>query len=189
MNYKIKVISLLRREDRRNLFNSRFSNYEFEFVDAVDGQQYLMSEEDWKFVEGNSYAERGIHIPSLVCANKMHIKLLKECCVGDIPYVIFEDDTEIIKPIDFSFDELSKKEIDVIWFMNYPSILAYMVWPSGATKLLECIDKLDRGLDDKFFELRSDKNIIQEEFQTQYFYQRPGYDSDIGKNIDYKKLI
>lgn len=189
MNYKIKVISLLRREDRRNLFNSRFSNYEFEFVDAVDGQTYQMTEEDWKFVEGNSYNERGIHIPSLVCANKMHIELLKECSMGDIPYVIFEDDTQIIKEIDFSFDELSKKQIDVLWFMNYPSILTYMVWPSGATKLLESIDKLDRGLDDKFYDLRENKNIIQEEFKTQYFYQIPGQDSDIGKNIHYKKLL
>lgn len=189
MSYKIKVISLQRRKDRREIFANRFSEFDYEFVDALDGREYQMTDEDWKFVEGNSYMERGIHIPSLVCANKMHIKLLKECSMDDVPYVIFEDDTQIIKEIDFSFDELSKKQIDVLWFMNYPSILTYMVWPRGATKLLESIDKLDRGLDDKFYDLRENKNIIQEEFKTQYFYQRPGEDSDIGKNIDYKKLL
>ena len=78
--------------------------------------------------------------------------MLKQCISDNIPYIIFEDDTEIIKPIDFKFEDIVKKDLDVFWLMpKQSSILCYVVWPAGAKKLIKCVDKkgvLIKGLDD-----------------------------------------
>ena len=53
-----------------------------------------------------------------------HIDLLKLCIKENIPYIIFEDDTEIIKSIDFKFEDIVKKDLDVFWLISKePSIL------------------------------------------------------------------
>ena len=92
--YKVKVISLKRREDRRVHMAHMFQHINFDFVDALDGQTYDLTEFDKEFIEGNDYEKHGIHIPSLVCANYTHLNLLDECSKQDQPYFIFEDDTE-----------------------------------------------------------------------------------------------
>ena len=109
--YKIKVISLLRRLDRRSKFYKQFKDYKFEFVDAIDGQTYKLTKFDKEFIKGNEYKKYDIHIPSLVCANYMHLNLIDECSKGNVPFIIFEDDTEIIKPIDFKFENIVKKDL------------------------------------------------------------------------------
>ena len=81
------------------------TNYFF----GKDGKQYKLSEKDLKWIRKNDYEKFGIHIPSLVCVKLKHIDLLKLCIKENIPYIIFEDDTEIIKSIDFKFEDIVKR--------------------------------------------------------------------------------
>ena len=189
--YKVKVISLTRRQDRRDKFTETFSKlFPFEYVDAIDGREYTLTDYDKDFIEGNDYEDYGIHIPSLVAANYTHLNLLQECSEGDIPFVILEDDAKLVDKFDLNFEELSKKSLDVYWLMpNEPSILAYMVWPIGAQKLLDRIFneyKLSVGLDWSFFDIRNEGQLIQEELKKEVFYQIPGEDSDITTLLNYK---
>ena len=189
--YKVKVISLARRQDRRDKFTETYSKlFPFEYVDAIDGREYNLTDYDKEFIEGNDYEDYGIHIPSLVAANYTHLNLLQECSEGDIPFVILEDDAKLVDKFNLNFEKLSKKSLDVYWLMpNEPSILAYMVWPSGAQKLLDRIFneyKLSVGLDWSFFDIRNEGNLIQEEIKKEVFYQIPGEDSDITTLLNYK---
>ena len=189
--YKVKVISLARRQDRRDKFTETFSKlFPFEYVDAIDGRDYTLTDYDKEFIKGNDYEDYGIHIPSLVAANYTHLNLLQECSEGDIPFVILEDDAKLVDKFDLNFEKLSKKSLDIYWLMpNEPSILAYMVWPIGAQKLLDRIFneyKLSVGLDWSFFDIRNEGQLIQEELKKEVFYQIPGEDSDITTLLNYK---
>ena len=105
--YKVKVISLKRRQDRREKISHMFQHVPFEFVDAIDGKEYKLTAYDKKMIEGNEYEKHGIHIPSLVCANYMHLNLLDECANQPkeeaVPYFIFEDDVYLNEDVTFTF--------------------------------------------------------------------------------------
>jgi GR25 family glycosyltransferase involved in LPS biosynthesis len=180
----IKVISLKRRQDRRTKFTKTFSPYfDFEFVDAVDGLEYKLTKEDEKMIEGNKYHTQQIHIPSLVCANKMHMRLYEECIASNTPYVIIEDDADLMKPIDFSFKKiLDRKDLDAFWLVpDTFSILAYIIWPEGAKKLLKFIEKnrLPEGLDIMYGGIKNKGILKEDQLNSKYFKQYPGVDSDI----------
>ena len=186
MNYKLKVISLKRREDRRAKMLHLLQKVPFEFVDALDGREYELTEADKEFIKHNEYERFGIHIPSLVCANYMHLNLLDECANQDLPYIIFEDDLELTDetPPEEYFETLaSVADLDAFFFIGKtPSIAAYMVWPQGAKKMLKHIEKvkLNRGLDWQFWDLRqTDKTFRCETSPVEYFKTTPGSDSDI----------
>ena len=51
--YKVKVISLKRRQDRRKKISHMFQHIPFEFVDALDGQEYKLTKFDKEFIKGN----------------------------------------------------------------------------------------------------------------------------------------
>lgn len=188
--YKVKVISLLRRQDRREKFSETFKGINFEFFDALDGKDYKLTDFDKEFIKGNNYQKFGIHIPSLVCANYSHLSIIKECSQDTVPYFIFEDDVEIIKPIDFKFEEIAKKDLDAFWLIpNHHSIIAYVVWPAGAKKLLDYIYnevKLKVGLDWNFHYIKGTEKIKDEQISTSYFTQKAGFESDITTLVNYK---
>ena len=180
----IKVISLKRRQDRRTKFTKTFSPYfDFEFVDALDGLEYKITKEDEKMIEGNRYHLQQIHVPSHICANRMHMRLYEECIASNTPYVIMEDDAELIKPIDFSFKEiLDRKDLDTFWLVpDSLSVLAYIVWPEGAKKLLKFIEKnrLPKGLDVMYSNIKNKGVLKEDQLDDMYFIQYPGIDSDI----------
>lgn len=180
----IKVISLKRRPDRRLKFFKNFHKYFiFEFVDAMDGLEYTLTEEDKKMIKGNIYDTMDIHIPSLVCANRMHMKLYEECIRLNEPIIIFEDDAELIKPIDFSLEEIyNRTDLDVFWLMpDMVSILTYIVWPSGAKILLDYIKEvgLSDGLDIKYTGIKYSGRLREGKLHDEYFTQYPGVESDI----------
>ena len=104
--YKVKVISLKRRQDRRKKISHMLQQIDFDFVDGLDGQKYKLTKFDKEFIKGNDYKKHGIHIPSLVCANYTHLNLLAECAKQDKPYFIFEDDIELtdVKAPDLYFE-------------------------------------------------------------------------------------
>ena len=186
-NYKLKVISLERRQDRREKIASMFQHVPFEFVDALDGQKYKLTAYDKKMIEGNEYEKYDIHIPSLVCANYTHLNLLDECSKQDLPYFIFEDDVFLNKentaPDNFFETIASVNDLDVFWLIpDTPTIAAYVVWPSGAKIMKNHIirkAKLKRGLDWAFWDLRNSNKFRVDQSKDSYFKHNPGEDSDI----------
>jgi hypothetical protein len=193
MQYKTFVISLKRRPDRRAKIKDLFikNNIDFSFYDGIDGKDLIVTEEIENLFQGNDFDEFGIIKECIYGANLTHLKLLKECSQQSLPYIIFEDDVQIIRPIDFKFEDIIKKQLDAFWLTrNQPSILCYIVWPDGAKKMYDWVinvSKLDKGLDWKFQDLRNLKLFKIEEIQGDYFYQIPGEDSDIAPN-GYKKI-
>jgi len=189
--YKVKVISLKRRQDRREKISHMFQHVPFEFVDAIDGKEYKLTAYDKKMIEGNEYEKHGIHIPSLVCANYMHLNLLDECANQPkeeaVPYFIFEDAVylnEELKAPDEMFETLaSVNNLDAFWLITkVPSVGAYIVWPSGAKIMKNYIirkAKLKRGLDWSFWNLRNSGKLRVDQLKDSYFGHNPGEDSDI----------
>jgi hypothetical protein len=188
MQYKTFVISLKRRPDRRSRIKDLFdrNSIDFSFCDGIDGRELEITEDIENLFKGNDFDDFGIIKECIYGANLTHLKILKECSEQDLPFFIFEDDTQIIKPLDFSFGDISEKSLDAFWLTrNEPSILAYVVWPEGARKMYDWVinvSKLDKGLDWKFLELRRSKIFNIEEIWDDYFYQVPGKDSDIAPN-------
>jgi hypothetical protein len=193
MQYKTFVISLKRRPDRRAKIKDLFikNNIDFSFYDGIDGKDLIVTKEIENLFNGNDFDEFGIIKECIYGANLTHLKLLKECSLQSLPYIIFEDDVQIIRPIDFRFEDIVKKQLDAFWLTrNQPSILCYIVWPEGAKKMYDWVinvSKLDKGLDWKFQDLRNLKLFKIEEIQGDYFHQIPGEDSDIAPN-GYKKI-
>ena len=184
--YKVKVISLKRRQDRRKKISHMLQQIDFDFVDGLDGQKYKLTKFDKEFIKGNDYKKHGIHIPSLVCANYTHLNLLAECAEQDKPYFIFEDDIELTdaKAPDLYFETLaSVEDLDAFWLIpNEPSIAAYIVWPEGAKKMIDYVNniaKLKRGLDWAFWDIRKNKNFRADQAKEAYFKHDPGKNSDI----------
>ncbi|MCP4484358.1 MAG: glycosyltransferase family 25 protein [Flavobacteriaceae bacterium] len=185
--YKLKVISLPKREDRRKKIAHMFQHIDFEFCDGIDGETYKLTEFDKEFIKGNDYEKYGIDIPSLVCANYTHLNLLDECSKQDLPFFIFEDDVFLLgdhTPPENYFETLaSVNDLDAFWFIpNEPSIAAYIVWPEGAKKMVEYVEnvsKLRRGLDWAFWDLRKSKDFRGDQANVSYFGHNPGEDSDI----------
>ena len=146
-----------------------------------------MTEFDKEFVKGNDYEKWGVHIPSMVCAQYMHLNLLEECANQELPYFIFEDDVLLNKDEkapDLYFEALaSVEDLDAFWFVpNEPSVAAYIVWPEGAKKMIDYVNnvtKLRRGLDWAFWDLRKNKEFRADQANISYFIHNPGEDSDI----------
>lgn len=192
MDYKIKILSLERRKDRQEKFIKEFSDYNFdyEFHWGIDGKKYQLTEYDKEWIVGNDGEIVGIHMESLVATMHSHNNILRDCISDGIPYVVFEDDAKLLKPLDFSFDDIVKKELDVFWLIpNKRSILAYVVWPSGAKKLIEATDKrggLRYGFDYMWHELKNTGLLKEENIWDDYFYQFSGdEDSDITTMLYY----
>ena len=184
--YKVKVINLKRRQDRREKMANMFQQINFDFVEGLDGQNYELTDYDKKLIEGNEYEKYGIHIPSLICANYTHLNLIDECSKQDQPFFIFEDDVFLTdeKAPDLYFETLaSVDDLDIFFFIpNVPTIAAYIVWPEGAKKIIKDFERhnsLKRGLDWKLWNMRKDGKLRDDQAKIAYFGHNPGEDSDI----------
>lgn len=188
MNYKIFVISLKRRKDRREKISELFKKYNltFSFFDAIDGRDLIITDEVNDFFSNNEFEQWGI-IKECIYGNTLsHLNLLKECSQQNLPYFIFEDDVKIKKDIDFTFESIAEKHLDAFWLIDLePSSLAYVIWPQGAKKMYDWmvnIGKGDKGMDWKLLEIKNSNILKSEKIWDEYFYQVPGEDSDIAPN-------
>jgi hypothetical protein len=191
VKYKVKVLSLKRRKDRQEKVKKVLDGIDFEFHWGIDGREYKLTEWDKKWIYGNTYIDYGIHTPSLVATNHSHNNILKDCIKDGIPYFVFEDDVKLLKPIDFSFQEIANKDLDCFWMVPHkPSILSYVVWPRGARKLIKYTNRkggLSVGFDYSWSDARNIKRFIKSEhLWDDYFYQIAGdEDSDITTKLYY----
>ena len=184
--YKVKVISLKRRQDRRDKITHMFQQIDFDFVDALDGKDYQLTDYDKKLIKGNEYKKYGIHIPSLICANYTHLNLIEECSKQEKPFFIFEDDVFLTdeKAPDLYFETLALvNDLDAFWLIpNTPTIAAYVIYPEGAKKIIKDFERnneLKQGLDWKFWNLRESGKLLVDQAKIAYFGHNPGEDSDI----------
>jgi len=185
--YKVKVITQVKNIQRRVKLEKQqfFQDIPFEYVIGIDGKKYKLTEFDEDLIKGNDYEKYGIHIPSLVAANYTHLNLLEECANQDLPYFIFEDDANQLQefPLELVNKIANRKKIDYYWLMpDQPSILAYVIWPKGAAKIVDHIinrSKLSRGLDWQIFDMRREIILRGDQLKSSYFDQTPGHDSDI----------
>jgi GR25 family glycosyltransferase involved in LPS biosynthesis len=188
MDYKIFVISLKRRQDRREKISELFekNNLKFSFYDAIDGRDLIVTDEIEELFLNNEFEEWGI-IKECIYGNTLtHLNLLKECSEQNLPYFIFEDDVKIKKDINFTFESIVEKKLDVFWLIDLePSSLAYVVWPEGAKKIHDWmmnVGKADKGMDWKLLEIKNTNLLYSDKIWDEYFYQVPGEDSDIAPN-------
>jgi hypothetical protein len=186
--YKIKILSLKHRIDRQDKIKKVFEGFDFEFFWGMYGKDYTLTEYDKKWITGNNYREWGVNIKSLVASSHSHLNILRECISEGIPYFVFEDDVKLNKPIDFSFTEIAKKDLDVFWLVpDKPSILGYVVWPSGASKLIDAVDGpegLLYGLDYMWHFLKNTGYLNEEQLWDDYFWQIAGdKDSDMADKL------
>lgn len=188
MLYKTFVISLKRRQDRREKISELFekNNLKFSFYDAIDGRDLIVTDEIEELFLNNEFEDWGI-IKECIYGNTLtHLKLLKECSEQNLPYFIFEDDVKIKKNINFTFESIVEKQLDAFWLIDLePSSLAYVVWPEGAKKIHDWImnvGKADKGMDWKLLEIKNTNLLYSDKIWDEYFYQVPGEDSDIAPN-------
>lgn len=179
------VISLTRRQDRRDRITQAFHAHSipFQFWDAIDGQTLEVTPEiEWRF-RGNDFLEWGIIPANCYAANLTHLQLLQNCVSENCPYILFEDDTQVLQPIDFDWEELlARTDLDIYWLCRQePTILCYIVWPHGARKILDYLATipLNQGLDWKFLRMREQGLVNWDVVPKEYFHQVPGEDSDI----------
>ena len=183
--HRTYVISLTRRQDRRERITQAFQTHQipFQFWDAIDGQTLEITPEILHRFRGNDFEEWGIIPANCYAANLTHLQLLEKCRQDNCPYMLFEDDTQVIQPIDFDWDKiLSRTDLDIFWLCRQePTILCYIVWPQGAQKILDHINSipLDQGLDWKYLRMREQGLVNWDILPQEYFHQIPGYDSDI----------
>jgi len=185
--YKVKVITQVKSIERRvKLQNQQFfKDIPFDYVIGINGQEYELTEFDMNLIKGNDYEKWGVHIPSMVCAQYMHLNLLEECAEQHLPYFIFEDDAEQLQdfPEELVNRIANRSNIDYYWLMpDEPSILAYVIWPKGARKIVDhIINKvgLSRGLDWEIFDMRKNVILRGDQLKSSYFDQTPGFNSDI----------
>jgi len=144
--FKIKVLSLKRREDRRNRFLDFFSRHfysiPFEFFDAIDGKDYELTEEEDNLFTNSDYHLYNVHVNSVKCTALSHMKMWKSCIDDNIPYLIFEDDLHIVHdgyeikpPTDYELYLIGKEN-------TYPNCYAYWINPNGAKKLIKLVEKI-----------------------------------------------
>ena len=144
--FKIKVLSLKRREDRRNRFLDFFSRHfysiPFEFFDAIDGKEYTLNEREESYFTKSNYHQWNVHVNSVKCTALSHMKMWKSCIDDNIPYLIFEDDLHIVHggyeikpPTDYELYLIGQKN-------TYPNCYAYWITPIGAKKLIKIVEKV-----------------------------------------------
>jgi GR25 family glycosyltransferase involved in LPS biosynthesis len=108
-NYKIKVVNLKRRNDRKKNIETIFNkiNFEdYEFYEAVDGKNILLTLEIKNLFKNNDFCNRKGFIGCALSHYNIWIDLLKE---KDLEYyIIFEDDIILSEYFNINFEKTKK---------------------------------------------------------------------------------
>ena len=213
MNYKILVVNMKKREDRKNSIIKIFSDINFEeysFYEAVDGKSIPLNSHIKALFNGNDFGNRKGVIGCALSHYNIWIKLLKDDA-SDF-YVIFEDDFIISDKFTEYFNK-SKNYLTDILFLGYHSrtdnknrepefniknfvnnnyvggTFGYIITKRGAVKMIEFILKngIKHGID-YLFKINSELNISILDppivFSDWVMYANDAVDSDIQKDFD-----
>ena len=138
MNYEVKVLSLKRRQDRREYISKLIGEkYPFSFFDALDGKlqettNNLFKESDYHLWNVDPNCVRAVALSNML--------IWEECLKQQKNICVFEDDIDLINNEVLNLGELFQKDFDI--FLNnithwFPNCYCYLIKPKGAEKLIE----------------------------------------------------
>lgn len=139
MNYEIKVLSLKRRQDRRDFIIKQINGkYPFTFFDAVDGKELILTPEIENYFKDSDYHLWNVDVKCVMAVFLSNMEMWKESINENKNLCIFEDDINIDPNEIEEIDELFKKDFDLYILVKkwIPNCYSYLVKPEGAKKLL-----------------------------------------------------
>lgn len=169
MKIEVKVISLKKRQDRRDYTNQHLSErYDFTFFDAIDGKTHKFTPEENKLFKNSEFHTYNVYPEACkgICLSNYY--LWEYAVENNTNLVIFEDDVIITSPAWFVWEEMFKDDFDIHFLTNqkeFANCYAYLVTVKGAKKLIQHFnevgfkDQLDndlRWLDKKKFKCRNE---------------------------------
>ena len=189
MKIEVKVISLLKRQDRRNYIKVHLgSRYNFSFFDAIDGKTHKFTSKENKLFKNSEFHTYNVFPEACkgICLSNYY--LWKYASDNNTNLVIFEDDVIITSPEWFNWEEMFKDNFDIHFLTNqkqFANCYAYLVTPQGAKKLIKYFNK--RGfidqLDNDLRYLPKDKFNVRNEIFNHFGTFSPlgkfNYGSDI----------
>ena len=189
MKIEVKVISLLKRQDRRNYTKVHLgSRYNFSFFDAIDGKTHKFTPKENKLFKNSEFHTYNVFPEACkgICLSNYY--LWKYASDNNTNLVIFEDDVIITSPEWFNCEEMFKDNFDIHFLTNqkqFANCYAYLVTPQGAKKLIKYFNK--RGfidqLDNDLRYLPKDKFNVRNEIFNHFGTFSPlgkfNYGSDI----------
>ena len=141
MEYEIKVLSLKRRQDRRDHMIANFGKrYSFDFWDALDGKTHKFTPKENQLFKNSEIHLYNCDINSVKAVSISNYNMWKYSSDNNINLVIIEDDVWITSASWFNFDEIFKDNFDIHFLTDirdFANCFAYMVTPQGAKKLIE----------------------------------------------------
>ena len=139
MNYEVKVLSLKRRQDRREYISKLIGEkYPFSFFDALDGKlqettNNLFKESDYHLWNVDPNCVRAVALSNML--------IWEECLKQQKNICVFEDDIDLINNEVLNLGELFQKDFDIFFLNNitqwFPNCYCYLIKPKGAEKLIE----------------------------------------------------
>lgn len=139
MNYEIKVLSLKRRQDRREFIIKQINGkYPFNFFDAIDGKELIVTEEIKNYFKDSDYHLWNVDVKCVMAVFLSNMEMWKESINENKNLCIFEDDININPNEIEEIDELFKEDFDIYILVKkwIPNCYSYLIKPEGAKKLL-----------------------------------------------------
>lgn len=167
MNYEVKVLSLKRRQDRREYITNLIGQkYPFRFFDALDGKtnhipEDLFIESDYHLWNVNPNCVRAVALSNMM--------IWEECFNQNKNICVFEDDIELINDVTLNLGEMFQKDFDICFLNNitewFPNCYCYLIKPYGANRLINHFKKngFRRSIDWELVSLPSDFKVLYTE--------------------------
>lgn len=139
MSYEVKVLSLKRRQDRRDyIINLIGDKYPFKFFDALDGKGTYAPKDFFKESDYHLWNVDSNCVRSVALSNML---IWEECKNEQKNICIFEDDIDLVNDEILNLEELFQKDFDIHFLNNitqwFPNCYCYLIKPKGAEKLIE----------------------------------------------------
>jgi GR25 family glycosyltransferase involved in LPS biosynthesis len=139
MNYEVKVLSLKRRQDRRDYISKLIGEkYPFSFFDALDGKLQEAPKDFFKESDYHLWNVDPNCVRSVALSNML---MWEECMRQQKNICVFEDDIDLINNEVLNLEELFQKDFDIYFLNNitqwFPNCYCYLIKPKGAEKLIE----------------------------------------------------
>ena len=114
MKVEVKVISLEKRQDRRDYTNNHLkTRYDFSFFDAIDGKTHQFTPEENQLFKNSEFHTYNVYPEACkgICLSNYY--LWKYAINNNTNLVIFEDDVIITSPEWFNWEEMFKEDFDL----------------------------------------------------------------------------
>ena len=146
MKVEVKVLSLKKRQDRRNYTNKHLkTRYNYTFWDAIDGKTHQFTPEENKLFENSEFHTYNVYPEACKGVCLSNYRMWEYAVKNNTNLVIFEDDVIITSAEWFIWEEMFKDDFDLHFLTNqkhFANCYAYLVSVNGAKKLIQHFDKV-----------------------------------------------